>query len=599
MCWAIYDNFALYFSTSMAHCIKEFEPLDPSLQAKIRDRIFADQAPSYPSLLYDTHDKSKIYNLERRSSSFRLFSDFDLFKDCDALVKLLSDRDPSFTYSLRHNDVTHIHYAKDDFFEAHTDYLSLTSNHVQEFTLIMCLGATCEGGETRFTLNPFCSLTSKASVTQDYLVLFRKDITHEGLPLLSGTKDIMTLNLWGMPKQNGKDKGKTLVISFPDSPSFYAISWAKVKMFPHCFFAGWASFGKIEDQSDILDYSCTVATYEDMKIIVDILTGSHIKMDDYMDRAELVKFFGFNQSDLLLEISEVMQAEKIPQKTCLTLKPSAKASSLSTKHLKLVFADSEDALTVLNRRIREDGLNALTFAMGFVEGNTDTVKEEVPNLMDLDGSHFKLMCAEFGECRQLLSYYFPSRYCHTADELNVGEQLDLSGFQFEEFEMGYEEDEEDGNSITYSEDQQSIWYGLRCGPDLDGESSMASACSSAYEADSFYFRPPYTTYHSFNKDCGIDNGLPYVVLEKDSDDEEEYKDGGEGPKGVAFLDRPRQEALNKILEEFNVVDEVIKALPTLGLRFPQERINDAAGLCNETLYLNFSLVYVYGIMFFE
>jgi hypothetical protein len=40
-------------------------------------------------------------------------------------------------------------------------------------------------------------------------------------------------------------------------------------------------------------------------------------------------------------------------------------------------------------------------------------------------------------------------------------------------------------------------------------------------------------------------------------------------------------------------------LPTLSLSFPQERINDSWGLCNENLYVNFSLVYVYGIVFFE
>jgi len=397
----------------MSHCVKEFPPLNVSLQERIRRRIFEDKSPALPSLLYDTHDKSKIYNLERRSSAFRLFTDPDLFKDCDALVALLSERDPAFTYSLRHNDVTHIHYEKGDFFEAHTDYLSVTSNHVQEFTLIMCLDATCgdckHSGETRFTLNPFCSITSSASVTPLHLVLFRKDITHEGLKLEKGTKDIITMNLWGMPSACPK----TLVISFPASKdegvqNFYALPWSKVDAFPYCFFQRWASFGaasKQEGSSTILDYHCTVAPYKDMKIIVDILHGSHIEMDTYLIYTELVKFFGFVTSDLLLEIPQTVK-ENRPQATSLTLV----SSKDSTKTLNMVFADSPSALQVLNQAIKDEGLNALTFSMAFYEGNYDIVKEDPPELVDLDGSSMRLMCAEFGEARQLLSFNFPSRF---------------------------------------------------------------------------------------------------------------------------------------------------------------------------------------------
>lgn len=66
-----------------------------------------------------------------------------------------------------------------------------------------------------------------------------------------------------------------------------------------------------------------------------------------------------------------------------------------------------------------------------------------------------------------------------------------------------------------------------------------------------------------------------------------------------YLDRRRQKALKEALDDYEVTDGIIKALPSLALRFPQRRINESHGLCNETLYVNFSLVFVYGVMCFE
>lgn len=622
----------------MSHCVKEFPPLDLALQARIRDRILADQAPSLPSLLYDTHDKSKIYNLERRSSAFRLFSDHELFKDCDALVDLLSEHDPSFTYTLRHNDVTHIHYEKDDFFEAHSDYLSLTSNHVQEFTLIMCLDATCggKGGETRFTLNPFCSMSSSASVTPLHMVLFRKDITHEGVILKEGTKDIITLNLWGMPSSSPK----TLVISFPpeEEQTFYAIPWSLVERFPHCFFIGWAAFtDKKDDEQVLLDYRCTVASYEEMKIVVGILHGTHLEMDTYMLHAELVKFFGFVNADLLLEIPRSVPMDH-PKETSLSLA----SSKDPTRSLKLVFADSSASLAVLNKRIKEEGLNALTFSMAFYEGNSDEVDDyggEEPDLVDLDGSTMTFMAGEFGESRQLLSYSFPAH--HGGKELNVEELILSCGTEetknvmlFDEYDFephlrelsgvnepacvdepacvndteketlkifGRTETDHHGNtrkvphacrhtetlSLRYSESNSFLKFGLVCGP-LSSEPSLEEACTRAFvENDHFDFKLPFAKYRVFSRDSTAtspDPSLPYLV------DPETNK---------IYLDRRRQKALKEALDDYEVMDGIIKALPSLALRFPQRRINESFGLCNETLYVNFSLVFVYGVMCFE
>ena len=47
-----------------------------------------------------------------------------------------------FQHQLRHNHL-----------KEHEDYLSLTTNMIEEYTGIMCLNANCEGGETILNFN--------------------------------------------------------------------------------------------------------------------------------------------------------------------------------------------------------------------------------------------------------------------------------------------------------------------------------------------------------------------------------------------------------------------------------------------------------------
>jgi hypothetical protein len=614
--------------------------------------------------MYDAKDKSKIFDLERRSSFFRLFGDQELFSLCDSLVALISAQDASFAYALRHNDVTHIHYEEGDFFEPHSDYLSLTSNHVQEFTLIMCLGpadsssdkrssddsssTTCKGGETRFTLNPFWQIVSKASITPYHMVLFRKDITHEGLPLTAGTKDIITLNLWGIPKAS-EGPTKTLVISFPgvvgetrdQTPFFYTIPWSSVEKFPSCFFVRWAAFEakKFKVPPVILDYSCTVATYGEMQIIRDILNGSHVELGRYIDQADLVKFFGFDVSDLLLEASETMVAKPLPTKRQMVLQAEGR------RPITLVFADNGEALGWLNQRIKEEGMNALTFSLGFMEGDTDTVAEGgIPSLMELEGTHMRLSCAEFGEARQILCHHIsnstlddPHGIIPLTDLLIssntkggfTSEQLKRLSFVWDDYydvpddgvavKGNVEEKGCDGTTHVVEREfgvrtadhlcvyyngceTEGVDYNFICGPGLDSP-PMASANSLLFHGRAEY-DPPYTDYVLYtggddSSDSGAGDEEKTAEAHESKDLNDESLPYRISKLGIAFMDPPRQKALLEILETYQMIPRVMEALPTLGLSFPQERINETAGMCNETLYINFSLVYVYGIMLFE
>lgn len=142
--------------------------------------------PFLPSELYEVASATKIHDPERRVSEFRLLRDPRLFDACDKLVEVLTEKDEYNSYVLIRNDATHIRYGPGGFFKGHKDFLSLTSNCIEEYTLIVSLqpsgtGEPLQGGLTRVVINSNLILESSATVTPGSALLLRKDLFHEGL----------------------------------------------------------------------------------------------------------------------------------------------------------------------------------------------------------------------------------------------------------------------------------------------------------------------------------------------------------------------------------------------------------------------------------
>ncbi len=123
--------------------------------------------------------------------------------------------------------------SKGGFFQAHEDYLSVTSNVVQEYTLLVGVppssapasspeqhnepaspGRTCVGGETVVYLGPVAApqgpeaegpgarqaVVSSATSRPGGALLFRKDLRHEGRLVAEGEKHVVSLNVWALRK---------------------------------------------------------------------------------------------------------------------------------------------------------------------------------------------------------------------------------------------------------------------------------------------------------------------------------------------------------------------------------------------------------------
>jgi hypothetical protein len=160
----------------MGSFVYEFSGLDTSA---LIAHLASCPVPFEPSALYDAVSEEKRIDTELRQSTFRALTDAASFEITAALVATLSI--PHASLTLVRNDVTHIVYAKGGFFKAHQDFLSLVSNVVEEYTLLICAlpaDAGTKGGETRITAGGGLEVVSKATTTAGCALLFRKDLVH-------------------------------------------------------------------------------------------------------------------------------------------------------------------------------------------------------------------------------------------------------------------------------------------------------------------------------------------------------------------------------------------------------------------------------------
>ena len=229
MCAKIELLICIIIRTKMSQSVlafyKEFngEVINEKLVQEIKEYVEKDTAEFNESLLYKSDTKEKILDKEIRNSVFKNFVDEKLFDMVEKVVSDIEEKDKFKNYTLVRNDISYIKYGVGGFFKPHSDYLSYRSNILEEYTLIICLDANCEGGETVFEINEYFKYASKSTITPYNAVLFRKDLVHASNIITSGYKHIITANILAYPKESYQD-GKFLIILFPNSQVKYILT---------------------------------------------------------------------------------------------------------------------------------------------------------------------------------------------------------------------------------------------------------------------------------------------------------------------------------------------------------------------------------------
>jgi hypothetical protein len=190
-----------------------------------------------PSELLDTEKEQKIYDVNVRDSSRIKFENcpqlFDLLQK--SIIDKIQSQLPNYEVILRHDDLELVQYLPGQFFKAHTDYQNLTGNFFKSYTLLLSCHSCNLGGETIIYLNnshtkkPLNTLTLNTDYIQiketghcpGSVLIFDKDLYHEGLPILEGRKIILVANLILIPNSTQKtQKEHYLKVNFPNKSSY-------------------------------------------------------------------------------------------------------------------------------------------------------------------------------------------------------------------------------------------------------------------------------------------------------------------------------------------------------------------------------------------
>jgi hypothetical protein len=288
--------------------VQEYPLINEKIQLLIKEYIENDTREYEASQVYDSITDEKTFAPEKRQSEFKTFLCHEhtvLTSFCQNYVDEINKINNHITFILVPNDITHIRYQEGGFFKSHEDFLSLTSNMIEEYTLIMCLfSKDLIGGETILHLNEHFKHNSKATTTPLNTLIFRKDITHEGALIKHGRKEIMTLNLWGISRN---DTERIIIVSFTKNKIMdnrtYVFDIEDVRRCSETnLLKTFINFKDLSRVDKVLRYDETNFTYEQFAIIAQIYNKQKIDYTIYTNSLEIIDYYGFNWQNLLIKL---------------------------------------------------------------------------------------------------------------------------------------------------------------------------------------------------------------------------------------------------------------------------------------------------------
>lgn len=285
--------------------IKEIAIENKKILNDIREFVENDTSNLNTSLLYSTKIKDKIIDTNIRKSKFKLLKNPKIFEFFDDLLEIVNQKDSYFNYRLVRNDITYIEYEKGDFFDKHEDFLSIKSNLIEEYTMIYCLDANCNGGETIFHVNEFFRYPPSSTITPENIILFRKDLCHEGSIIKEGYKKILTANIWCLPK----NCDKIVVFSFKNTNKKRIIKYDNIISFGDSMLKNLLPIDDLHDTKikEIDELNCS---YEEFEIIEKIYNRCYININNFIDIKKLIDYCEIDYKNIFFSKDDSIETPK-------------------------------------------------------------------------------------------------------------------------------------------------------------------------------------------------------------------------------------------------------------------------------------------------
>jgi hypothetical protein len=580
----------------MANNIKELGIINEEIQNKIYNVVKNHISNLEQSQLYSPAIEKKYIDLEKRSSKYKAIIDKSLFTLVDELIYKLNEMDNHCKYKLIKNDVTYIKYTKGDFFKPHEDYLSVTSNFLEEYTLLICMDANCTGGETIFHINKFHKHISKESITPNHCLLFRKDLCHEGNVLLDGYKEIITLNLFGIVN----DCDTIILVSFPEDNRKYCISSENIFNMGNSYLATLIQTLMSECKSHIYEYKVTEFTYEQFAVIKKISDKSYITIDELNEYSLIIDYYCIPYSNLLIDTSSnIKNIKKNIKETTDFLK--------SFNDIIIICENNNDQKYLLNY-IKQHKLPYVPFTIIFSEGTYTFTNDEdddgsetqswnvkmspnwitmseynnilfyrsLVNMHDFDvlNEHlYKSIISlnnKTNKIKTTTDFIFDHKYNYNDDDCGDNEENNNEDDSISENEKyNYVFDEDDDNTADI------INFGLKLyTPNITKQQifDIINECFGSHNENTKYFKPCIKLNDSVYK---------YYTIDKN---------------GKMFLNYDQLKYTLNRLNDIDFVNIIKNKLNNIKFVFPQHKSTIDHDFCNESVYSNVNLLYVTGFV---
>ena len=563
----------------MTQFIKELGVINLELQTQIIELALKQISNSEleQSQLYSSNSESKFVDLDKRNSKFKAIVNDELFDTVERLIKILNKQDKFYDFRLVRNDVTYIKYEEGNFFKPHEDYLSFTSNGIEEFTLIMCVSSTCTGGRTIFHINDYFTHKSTSSTTPLSCLVFRKDLKHEGERLESGTKEILTLNLLGLPK----NCSNLVVVSFPNEPDsrMYYISVDKINSCDGNLLQGFVRF-KCDER--ILVYKETNYTYQEFELIYRILNKSYISIEEFKTHKAMLDYY-------LISVSNVLITE--------LQSPNTIQTNIVSFDSELIINETPEQTAFMLELVKTDELQFIPFRLVLVEGTKvygGEMSDSPPDILemspvwlsvtDYDNVVFYKCLTSRRDNSESLKYILDKNSEIDFTKFFESKKTQVTFVNSDDVED--EDDEDDEKKVDLPEFQlgigEDIMYGANlfkfdlkvCKPDVSYGNivDFISKRDSDGLVDRTFYSPRNNTIVSAFKHYSIDE------------------------HGKMVLSLQQQKAVMKRIRDLNLEETVKSRLNTIRFNLPQKKTTLNENFCNESVYGNCTVLFVTGFI---
>lgn len=602
--------------------VKEVPPLNEGLLNQITENILEDKRDFTPSLLYHPESEQKVKDTSIRSSEFRLFEDKRSFDLVQKYIELINSSDPDTDFVLQRNDLTHIRYGKGGFFKPHQDYLSFTSNIVEEYTMIICLRADCEGGETVLHINHFFKHTSKATTTTGHCLIFRKDLTHEGAEILSGTKEILTINLLAISKK----AERTVVVTVPEMRTQnedgeedevfpekkFLIPLENIEMIPNNYILSKLRFtGELDSRAKLLDYLEEHSNSSEFEIVNKIFQKKFLTVSEIDKFREVLDYYQLDISNLM---TRAVLSHSIKDDKSKSVSPEI--SGVEPEELITLYGDPNEYQYVLEL-VKKARLPLIPFTMVWMEGGANG-----------EISPLEVGLITFSEYQNLLYLKKYHVYQGMADNSPHDIEFDLGTWiskyiceeDFPELDEDSGETPDKDSSETSDELDHYENIFLRIEREFKICFDPEASCGEGMANISV---PNAEGYHDLEKGFNaslylmmnddVNKIFPQLMISKEDvhDDQihskfntchktipdsqyqgQYYNLDSEGKLGLEFR---HLKPLQKKIVEVELVDKVKEMLPGVAIKTSQKDGYDAF-MCNEQIYGQINLMAVYGFL---